>query len=187
MKEEFAFYLPHRPIVKPERETTKIRPVFDASTKNADGLSLNSEILATPVLHPPLTGILLRFRYHRIALTGDISKMFHRMRLPPEHKKYHRFLFREKETDPIRHFCFTKMAFGLADSPFKALRGVQMHVEKFKDDFPLAAAELGRNLYVDDLLSGTDTVEEALALQKDAVQLMAKRRTAHSQMVQQRR
>jgi hypothetical protein len=49
-----------------------------------------------------------------------------------------------------------------------------MHVEKFKDDFPLAAAELGRNLYVDDLLSGTDTVEEALALQKDAVQLMAK-------------
>jgi hypothetical protein len=49
-----------------------------------------------------------------------------------------------------------------------------MHVEKFKDDFPLAAAELGRNLYVDDLLSGTDTVEEALALQRDAVQLMAK-------------
>jgi hypothetical protein len=174
MNEEFAFYLPHRPIVKPERETTKIRPVFDASAKNADGLSLNSEILATPVLHPPLTGILLRFRYHRIALTGDISKMFHRMRLPPEHEKYHRFLFREKDTDPIGHFCFTKMAFGLADSPFKALRGVQMHVEKFKDDFPLAAAELGRNLYVDDLLSGTDKVEEALALQKDAVQLMAK-------------
>jgi hypothetical protein len=36
-----------------------------------------------------------------------------------------------------------------------------MHMEKFKDDFPLAAAELGRNLYVDDLLSGTDSVEEA--------------------------
>jgi hypothetical protein len=172
--EEFAFYLPHRPIVKPERETTKIRPVFDASAKNADGISLNSEILATPVLHPPLTGILLRFRYHRIALTGDISKMFHRMRLPPEHEKYHRFLFREKTTDPIGHFCFTKMAFGLADSPFKALRGVQMHVDKFKEDFRLAAAELRRNLYVDDLLSGTDKVEDALALQREAVELMAK-------------
>jgi hypothetical protein len=76
LNEEFAFYLPHCPIVKPERETTKIRPIFNASAKNADGLSLNSEILATPVLHPPLTGILFRFCYHRIALTGDISKMF---------------------------------------------------------------------------------------------------------------
>jgi hypothetical protein len=152
----------------------KICAVFDASAKNADGLSLNSKILTPPVLHPPLTGILLCFCFHRITLTGDISKMFHQMRLLPEHEKYHRFLFRENVMDPIDHFCFTKMAFGLADSPFKALRGVQMHVEKFKDDFPQAAEELSRNLYVDDLLSGTDDVVSAVQLQKDSVQLMAK-------------
>jgi hypothetical protein len=57
--EPIAFYMPHRPVVRPDKETTKIRPVFDASAKTKDGVSLNSEILKTPVLHPALTGILL--------------------------------------------------------------------------------------------------------------------------------
>ena len=35
------FYLPHRPVVREESITTKVRPVFDASAKGYNGVSLN--------------------------------------------------------------------------------------------------------------------------------------------------
>jgi hypothetical protein len=115
--EPIAFYMPHRPVVRPDKETTKIRPVFDASARTRDGVSLNSEILKTPVLHPALTGILMRFRMKPIGLTGDISKMFLRMGILPEHEKFQRFLARPAPGAPIKHAAITKVAFGVADSP----------------------------------------------------------------------
>ena len=169
-----AFYLPHRPVVRMDKETSKIRPVFDASAKNQDGISLNTEILQTPVLHPPLTGILLRFRRNLIALIGDVSKMFLRMKLHPEHERYQRFLWRPDPEGPVKHAVIIKMAFGLADSPFKALRGVQKLVEKYRHLYPDAARELARNLYVDDLLSGCDDETDALRLYQQCVELLSK-------------
>jgi len=83
---DIAFYMPHQPVVWMDKESSKVRPGFDASATNSDGISLNSELLQTPVLHPPLTGILLRFRRWKIALTGDVSKMFLQMQLFPDHE-----------------------------------------------------------------------------------------------------
>jgi len=40
------WYLPHFPVVRPDRATTKTRVVFDASTK-CDGISLNDVIFAS--------------------------------------------------------------------------------------------------------------------------------------------
>ena len=36
------FYLPHHPVVKQSSESTKIRPVFDASALDPNGISVNS-------------------------------------------------------------------------------------------------------------------------------------------------
>jgi hypothetical protein len=172
--EPIAFYMPHRPVVRPDKETTKIRPVFDASAKTRDGISLNSEILKTPVLHPALTGILMRFRMKPIGLTGDISKMFLRMGILPEHEKFQRFLARPEPGGPIKHAAITKVAFGVADSPYRAMESVKRTIEEYKDEFPEAAEELSANLYVDDLLTGAETTTAAVKLQKDCVTLLDK-------------
>jgi hypothetical protein len=156
-----------------ERETTKIRPVFDASARNQDGISLNSEILTTPVALPPLTGVLNRFRSNKIALTADISKMFLRIHVPEDQIKYQRFLCRFDSSEPIRHAAITKTCFGRADSPFNASKAVILHCEAMKDRYPRATSELTRNLYVDDLLTGCDSVETAVQLQKDSVEMLS--------------
>ena len=57
-----VFYLPHRPIVKEASLTTKVRPVFDASCKSYNGLSLNDCLETGPSLIPNIVEILLRFR-----------------------------------------------------------------------------------------------------------------------------
>ena len=54
-------FLPHRPVVRSEKATTKIRPVFDASASDDEGMSLNGMILPGPNLLPDLFHVLVRF------------------------------------------------------------------------------------------------------------------------------
>ena len=48
-KPENEWLLPHFPVIRPERSTTKVRVVFDASAQ-VQGKSLNSEALPGPKL-----------------------------------------------------------------------------------------------------------------------------------------
>jgi hypothetical protein len=55
------FYLPHRPVIRSKVVTTKIRPVFDASTRTEEDLSLNDCLETGENLNPELLTVLLRF------------------------------------------------------------------------------------------------------------------------------
>jgi hypothetical protein len=80
-----VFHLPHHAVVRKDKQTTKTRIVFDASAKT-NGLSLNNCIEAGPSLQRDIVGILLRFRKNRIAMVGDIEKMFLQIALKKEDK-----------------------------------------------------------------------------------------------------
>ena len=72
-------YLPHRPVVKENRETSKVRTVFDGSSKYKSEPSMSelSELLESgPCLLPLLYDILLHFRLGAIAITADIKQAF---------------------------------------------------------------------------------------------------------------
>ena len=56
------YYLPHHPIITPNKATTKVRIVYDTSAKGKFGeRSLNECLYRGPVILPDLCGILLRF------------------------------------------------------------------------------------------------------------------------------
>ena len=67
--------LPHRPVVKRSRTTTKIRIVYDRSAKTK-GSSLNESLHTGPSLLTLIFDILLPFRLNPIALISDIQKHF---------------------------------------------------------------------------------------------------------------
>ena len=93
------YFLPHRAVYDPSRVSTKCRIVFDASAKTPSGFSLNDSLLAGPPLQQAIVAVELRFRTRKIALIGDISKMFLQIEVDPEDRKYLRFLWRDPE-DP---------------------------------------------------------------------------------------
>ena len=74
-KEEVSRYFPHFPVVRQDKETTKVRIVFDASAK-CQCISLNDMIDPGPKLQSNLFSILLNFQKHEIALVCDISEMY---------------------------------------------------------------------------------------------------------------
>ena len=68
-------YLPHREVVRNDKNTTKDRVVYDASTKSA-GPSLNDYLYVGPPLTPLIFDILLRFCVHPVPMTADIEMAF---------------------------------------------------------------------------------------------------------------
>ncbi|GFY40198.1 DUF1758 domain-containing protein [Trichonephila inaurata madagascariensis] len=63
-----AHYLPHRLVIKPSSNTTKVRPVFDASFKKQGFASLNECLSVGPSLIHKTLPLLLRFRFDAIEL-----------------------------------------------------------------------------------------------------------------------
>ena len=174
IEQDECFYLPHTVVAKPQRETTKYRLVWNASKANKMGISLNSEILKTPDLIPRLTGILMRFRLPIYAIAGDVSKMFMNIDLPKEDRKYVRFLWRESEDAPIKHYQLTTTNFGLADSPFKAIAITRHHAEKNAGNHPEVVQKIMNDTFVDDIMTGEDTVIKAVKLATNCNETMSK-------------
>ena len=72
---ERIHYLPHQAVIRRDKDTTKLRIVYDASSK-ATGLSLNDCLHAGPKFDQHIVDILLRFRIYRIEVAADIEKAF---------------------------------------------------------------------------------------------------------------
>ena len=178
-------YLPHSAVIKENRQTTKVRVVHDASAKGLDGFSINDCLMSGPKLHPDIIGILLRFRQNRVGLMADISKMFFQIANLPEERKFHRFLWRENDSEPIQHYQMTVTTFGFADSPVKAIYCTRMHAFKYiqgaaftgaTDDasaeLVLSAIQVLTNMFVDDLLTGANDIRTAFKIFENVRTLM---------------
>ena len=68
-----AHYLPHHCIVKEDKETTKFRVVYDASSGKP---SLNDSLEKGENLVPLMFDVLMRCRAYKVALIGDIKEAF---------------------------------------------------------------------------------------------------------------
>ena len=163
--------LPHFPVVRMDRATTKVRIVFDASAR-VNGTSLNDVIHQGPKLQQNLNHVLLRFRRFPIAIGCDISEMYLQIQLTQEDRPYHRFLWRncEVEKDPVI-YEFTRVMFGVNCSPFLAQLVTQAHARSMRDRFPLAAEAVLESTYMDDSLDSARSVEEAVQQYKELMQL----------------
>ena len=75
IKPDQVWYLPHFPVLRPDKSTTKTHVVFDASAKFND-MSLNDIVPQGPKLQNELFEVLLRFRCDPLALMCDIKEMY---------------------------------------------------------------------------------------------------------------
>ena len=123
-------------MVKQDRSTTKVRVVFDAATRY-HGVSLNDVVFQGPKLQHDLFDVLLRFRRYPVAVMCDISEMYLRIELIPEDRPYHRFLWRDMNTDQRPTvYEFNRLVFGVNSSPFLAQLVSQNHAKLYENCYP---------------------------------------------------
>lgn len=161
-----VFYLLMHAVRKESSSTTKIRAVFDASAKSATGVSLNDTLLVGPTVHSSLIDVLLRFRFHRVALTTDVSKMYRAVELTPSDQDLHRFVWRSDSNQPLRDYRMARVTFGVSASSFAANMAMKQNALDFTTVFPQAAIAVENSFYVDDGLTGANSVSDAIELQR---------------------
>ena len=159
-------YLPHHPVIRNDKLTTKVRIVYDASAK-ATGPSLNDCLYAGPSLISDIPDVLIRFRYHQVALAADIEKAFLMVKVADSDKDVLRFLWvddvtSEEPTIVVKRF--NRVVFGVTSSPFLLNATVRHHVTSYESEDPQFVKEFLSSLYVDDFNGGKDSVSEAFQL-----------------------
>ena len=166
-------YLPHRPVVKENKETTKIRAVFDASC-GVNGPSLNDCLYSGPNLLSKVFDVLLRFRLNKVAILADIKKAFLNVEVFKEHHDFLRFLWYDFESVEPRLcvYRFLRVVFGLTSSPFLLNGTIKHHLEKYLLTDKVLVKKLMKDFYVDDLVSGTGDSESGIEFSARSKEIM---------------
>ena len=168
-KSHGVYYMPHRPVVKESSTSTRVRPVFDCSSKSYNGISLNDLHETGPSLNPDLVSVMIRFRCWPVALSGDVIKAFLQIYTKPLYRDLHRFVI--LEGGKIVHMRFTRIPFGNTCSPFSLNAVVRFHLSSFPDSE--VVQELRDNIYVDNYIGGADSEEMALQKYQTASDILA--------------
>lgn len=163
------YYLPHHAVIKPDRTTTKIRVVFNASCPSSSGISLNDILYPGPVLQNDLTTLLLRWRLYRFVFSADIEKMYRQIKVHPNDTCFQRILFRTDPSKDIQDFELKTVTFGINASPYLAIRTLRQLAEDYRSKFPLASQIIENDMYVDDVLSGSHELNDALEAKEELI------------------
>ena len=166
-------YLPHHAVIRRDKETSKVHIVYDASASE-NGPSLNTCLHTGPKFNQRIFDILLRFRMHKVALIGDIEKVFLMITVDEKDRDVLRFLWVNDLKSDSPSFVvlrFTRVVFGVTSSPFLLNATIRFHLESFIESHRALVDKLLRLFYVDDLVTGADT-DEAFLLYSDAKALM---------------
>lgn len=171
---ERVHYLPHHAVVRRDKDITKLRIVYDASSK-VSGPSLNECLHAGPKFDQKILDILLRFRVHKIAVAADIEKAFLMISMTEKDRDVLRFLWVDDVSKPNPETIvlrFTRVVFGVASSHFLLNATIRHHLENHATIQPDLVSKLLRSTYVDDIVTGAESEEAAYELYKESKQLL---------------
>ena len=119
-----AYFLPHHGVVWEDKDTTKLRIVFDGSAKSEkQHHSINDCLEKGPNLTPLIFDVLLRFRTYQIGITADIEKVFHQIMSNVEDRNMLRLLWFNgvQAAEPeIVQYRFCRLVFGQPSYPTRS-------------------------------------------------------------------
>ncbi|XP_057294660.1 uncharacterized protein LOC130623195 [Hydractinia symbiolongicarpus] len=155
-------YISHHAVLKPDSKSTPCRIVFNSSA-NFHGHVLNEYYAKGPDMLNTLLGVLLRFRENRVALLGDISKMFYAIKIPIRDQMTHLFLWRDLQTDKEPNtYAMTAVNFGDKPSATMAMVALRKTAEKQRQNYPISCKAIIDNSYMDDITDNADNAEEVI-------------------------
>ncbi|GBP00498.1 hypothetical protein EVAR_1023_1 [Eumeta japonica] len=138
----------------------------------SSGVSFNECLHADLKLHGDITHVLLLFRHHQVAFVTDIKMMYRQTLVRPDDRQYQLLFWRESPSDELVTYELNINTCRLKSSPYIAIRSL-FELAEWECHRYLRAAEIIRlNVYVDDVLSGGSSLEDAQSLQTELLELI---------------
>lgn len=168
------YYLPHHAVLRESSVSTKLRVVFDGSAQPAQGNSINEELMIGPPLQQDLKDLVTRWRRHKICLVADVQNMYRQILITNKDTDYQRILWREDPKDMIQEYRLRTVTYGTSCAPYLAIKTLHQLAEDESQNFPDESQILKTDVYMDDLLTGTSSDENAIKMQTRLTSLFAR-------------
>ncbi|XP_043505744.1 uncharacterized protein LOC122526416 [Polistes fuscatus] len=169
-----TYYIPHHAILNEKSATTKLRVVFDASAKSKSGISLNDALAIGPNIQDDLFSIIARFRTYAYVITADIQKMYRQIRVDESQVSLQKIFWRDDVRNPVSTCELLTLTYGTASASFLATRCLKEIADLEEGNHPIGAQVIRRDFYVDDLLTGADSIAEVREIRDQVNQVLAK-------------
>nr|CAH7758002.1 unnamed protein product [Callosobruchus chinensis] len=174
-----TYFMPHRAVYRDDKDTTKIRIVFDASA-HAPGLpSLNEVLEQGENLTPHLFHVLINFRLGAIAIIADIEKAFLQIEVDENDRDALSFLWYKEpianvsQLSKVVNYRRKRVTFGVNCSPFLLAATLKKRLQSQTEIFKDTCEILLRSFYVDDLVVAVDNGKDAERIFCEAKQVLA--------------
>lgn len=168
-----TYFSPHHGVSREESCTTRLRVVFNSSSPSSTGISYNSLQMVGPTVQEDLLSILLRFRQHTYVVTADICKMYRQILIAEEFKALQLILWRASPEDHLQTYSLDTLMYGTASAPFLATRCLKQLAIEHAHSHPKAADAIKADFYVDDFLSGAESINELTDLCSEVNSILA--------------
>ncbi|GMT13136.1 hypothetical protein PFISCL1PPCAC_4433, partial [Pristionchus fissidentatus] len=161
-------YLAHQSVLRPDKPTTPLRIVYDASAHIKNKPSLNDLIHPGPSDLEQIPALLIRARSRKTLIIADVEKAFLQVKLQESQRDMLRFLWVKDLNKPacrsnLRYFRFCVTPFGVNQSPFLLNSVITHHIrEHGKNCDPDLVHQLTTNLYVDNIIINHDNPSDIL-------------------------
>merc|ERR1711867_76616 len=148
-------YLPHFPVLNPESSSMALRIVMDSKFANKHSKkSLNDLVREVPKALNDIPDVQVRWRCFARSLSYDLSKAYHSLRTGPRELHLRRFIHRFSEEEDWQVYGMEVVAFGNMPAALALELAKELMAELGQDIDPMAANQLLRNSYVDDVGGG---------------------------------
>jgi len=162
VNDEGKYFLPHQAVIRDSSLTTKLRVVFDASAKTTNNKSLNDIMWVGPRVQKDIFDIIIKWRKWEFVVSADIEKMYRQIKIDNNDQKYQYILWRNSPKEKIKTYKLTTVTYGTASAPYLATRVLVDIADKCKNQ--VISAIIRNDFYMDDLMTGADSVEEPVLI-----------------------
>ncbi|XP_043463557.1 uncharacterized protein LOC122499334 [Leptopilina heterotoma] len=171
-----SHYLPHRPIVRPNSISTRIRSVFDAASRERNSPSINQCLDKGPNLIELIPTVILGFRKEEVGVTADVKAAFLQISVAPSDRDYLRFLWRSG--DKMITYRYKRDVFGLTCSPSLLVATIKFHLEKvIKNDINVNISDkilmkMNDCFYSDNCVTSVESPEDFVQFKSEVTRIL---------------
>jgi len=108
-----------------------------------------------------------------MVITADLQKMYHQVLVHSNDRNCQRILWRFSLQEPVKEYQLNTVTYGQACTPYLAIRCLRQLATEGSGRYPFAARALLNDTYVDDIITGADTIDDARNLRKQLVALLS--------------
>nr|XP_049697158.1 uncharacterized protein LOC110370644 [Helicoverpa armigera] len=115
------YLIPHHCVGRPESTTTRLRVVFDVSSRTTNNYTLINIVHVGPKLQIDIVDLVTKFRLYKIVLTADVSpvcKMQRQILIRPEDRCFQHILWRDSPTEALIENELNIVAYEVTSSPY---------------------------------------------------------------------